>query len=30
MYGPKWPFVLILFVCGPEVVVVKLLEQVVF
>ena len=30
MYGPKWPFSLILFVCGPEVVVVKLLGQVVF
>ena len=30
MYGPKWPFLLILFVCGPGVVVVKLLGQVVF
>ena len=30
MYGPKWPFLLILFVCRPEVVVVKLLGQVVF
>ena len=30
MYGPKWPFLLILFVCGPGVVVVKVLGQVVF
>ena len=30
MYGSKWPFLLILFVCGPGVVVVKLLGQVVF
>ena len=29
MYGPKWPFLFILFVCGPEVVVVKLLGHVV-
>ena len=30
MYGSKWPFLLILFICGPGVVVVKLLGQVVF
>ena len=30
MYGLKWPFLLVLFVCGPGVVVVKLLGQVVF
>ena len=30
MYGPKLPFLLILFVCGPGVVVVKLLGHVVF
>ena len=30
MYGPKWPFLLILFVCGLGVVVVKLLGPVVF
>ena len=29
MYGSKWPFLLILFVCGPRVVVIKLLGQVV-
>ena len=30
MYRPKWPFLLILFVCGPGVVVVKLLGHVMF
>ena len=26
MYGPKWPFLLILFVCRPGVVVVKIIR----
>ena len=28
MQGPKWPFLLILFICGPCVVIVNLLGQV--
>ena len=30
MYGPKWPFLLILFVCGPGVVIVNCLGQIIF
>ena len=28
MQGPKWPFLLILFICGPYVVICRLLGQV--
>ena len=30
MHGPKWPFLLILIVYGPDVVIVNYLGQVVF